>query len=62
MEGATQYAEATGHTRLAKGLSFGAGLLGSTTSGAVMGSLIPGVGTAVGAGIGAAVGTLKGAF
>ena len=62
MEGATQYAEATGHTRLAKGLSFGAGLLGTTTSGAVMGSLIPGVGTAVGAGIGAAVGTLKGAF
>lgn len=62
LEGAANYAEATGHTTAAKGLSVTGNILTGAATGAALGSVIPGLGTAAGAGIGAAVAGLKSAF
>lgn len=63
LQGAASYAEATGNTGLAKGISAGSNILMGGASGAAIGSMIaPGVGTVVGAAIGVVSSGLKSAF
>ena len=63
LQGAASYAEATGNTKIAKGLQTGSNVLMGGASGAAIGSMIaPGIGTTVGAVIGAVSSGLKSAF
>ena len=63
LQGAATYAEATGNTKIAKGLQTGSNVLMGGASGAAIGTMIaPGIGTTVGAVIGAVSSGLKSAF
>jgi hypothetical protein len=51
-----------GHTKTAAAVDTGANVLGMAGTGAMIGSVIPGVGTAIGAGVGAAAGLALSAY